>query len=158
MVRNINVMLLYHNEETAGDQSLTVHVFEEIIGFCELIEERIDTSQRPSTRSERERRKTARHRPVIENLCVKEGYRKSGVGSALIQACENAVLYLSQGYYDEVFTQVESGNAKAYNLFRKRGYQEHFVDPKCTKIELDQSPFESETTVTKLLMRKILTN
>ncbi|KAL7428689.1 hypothetical protein ACHAXH_002000 [Discostella pseudostelligera] len=128
-----------------------------IIGCCEVIEERIDTSQRPSTISERERRKTARHRPVIENLCVMEGYRKCGVGIALIQACENAVVQLSRGGggYEEVFTQVDIDNTKAINLFRKCGYQDHFADPTCTKVVLD-SLFANETTVTKLMMRKML--
>ena len=137
------------------EKYLTIPHSPEIIGCCEIIEDRIDTSQRSSTRSERERRQIARHRPIIENLCVKEGYRKCGVGIALIQACENAVVQLSRGY-DEVFTQVESGNVKAYNLFRKCGYQDHFTDPACTIVALDTSPFASETTVTKLMMRKIL--
>ncbi len=128
----------------------------EIIGCCEIIEERINSSQRSSTKSERERRQTARHRPIIENLCVKEGYRECGVGMALIQACENAVVQLSRGYCDEVFTQVESGNVKAYNLFRKCGYQDHVTDPTCTIVALDKSPFARETTVTKLMMRKIM--
>lgn len=133
-------------------------LYAEIIGCCEVIKERIDTSQRPSTISERERRKTARHRPVIENLCVKEGYRKCGVGIALLQACENAVVQNSRGGGgdEEVFTQVDIDNTKAVNLFRKCGYQDHFADPTCTKVVLDKSLFAFETSVTKLMMRKML--
>lgn len=135
---------------------LTIHLLAEVIGCCEVIEERIDTSQRPSTIPERERRKTARHRPVIENLCVKEEYRKCGVGIALIQACENAVQQLGRRGYDEVFTQVNVDNATAYKLFCKCGFQDHFSDTTCTQVVLYKSPFPSEATVTKLMMRKIL--
>ena len=135
------------------EQNLTIHISAEIIGCCEIIEERIDTSQRSSTRSERERRQTARHRPIIENLCVKEGYRKCGVGIALIQACENAVVQFSRGGCDEVFTQVESGNSKAYNLFRKCGYQDHFTDPTCTIVALDISPFASKEIASTPMLR-----
>ena len=86
-----------------------------------------------------------------------EGYRKCGVGIALIQACENAVVQLSRGGggYEEVFTQVDIDNTKAINLFRKCGYQDHFADPTCTKVVPD-SLFANETTVTKLMMRKML--
>jgi len=66
----------------------------EIIGCCGVIEERLDISMQGTRfgamKSERERRKTARPRPVIENLCVKKEYRKSGVGIALLRACEKA--------------------------------------------------------------------
>ena len=129
----------------------------EIIGCCEVIEERLDVSPRPNfdfTVSERERRKNARPRPVIENLCVKREYRQSGVGIALVQACEKAV-QLWPGY-DEIFAQVEDGNAKASHLFRKCGYQSLFADPTCTEVVLNSALFGKEVMVTKWMMRKML--
>lgn len=40
-------------------------------------------------------------RPVLTNLCVKKEGRKSGVGSALLEACEQAVTTWNPSY-DEV--------------------------------------------------------
>ncbi len=128
---------------------------EEIVGCCEVIEERLDISQQPSsTRSERERNKTARRRPVIENLCVKRGYRRSGIGAALVRECECAVRrHWGQG---EIFSQVDEDNIDAYNLFRKRGYSCLFVDRTCTKVVLEDVLLAKEVAVTKRMMRKIL--
>lgn len=126
----------------------------EIIGCCEVIEERLDTTQTNSSLSERERRKSARPRPVIENLCVAHGYRRSGIAIALVHACEKAVRpWLG---HDEVFAQVEDNNAQALRLFRKCGYQPLFADPTCTKVILDDTLLAKEINVTKLMMRKIL--
>ena len=94
-------------------------------------------------------------RAVIENLCVRADYRKCGVGMSLIQACEEDVVQSWPGY-DEVFTQVEVGNTKAYQLFQKCGYHLMFDDSTCTKIVLDDSILPKEVTVKKHLMRKIL--
>lgn len=127
----------------------------EIVGCCEVIEDRLDIfkSQSDNVRSERERRKTARPRPVIENLCVKQEYRRSGIGANLLQACEDAVK-LWPGY--EIFAQVEEGNSSAFELFTKRGYQYLFADPTCTEVRLDNATFGREVSVTKRMMRKFL--
>lgn len=136
----------------------TVHYLffvEEIVGCCEVIDERLDICQQPSsTRSERERNKTARRRPVIENLCVKRGYRRSGIGAALVRECERTVE--RHWCQDEIFTQVDEDNIDAYNLFRKRGYACLFADTTCTKVVLEGALFAKEVAVTKRMMRKIL--
>ncbi|KAL3772917.1 hypothetical protein ACHAW5_005901 [Stephanodiscus triporus] len=127
----------------------------EIVGCCEVIEERLDVSQRPyATRSERQRSRTARRRPVIENLCVKRGYRRRGVGAALVRACEGAVRRWDG--QDEIFSQVDCDNVDAYNLFRKCGYACLFADSTCTKVVLDDVLFAKEVPVTKQMMRKML--
>ncbi|KAL7544480.1 hypothetical protein ACHAWF_007863, partial [Thalassiosira exigua] len=128
-----------------------------IIGCCEVVEEGIDVAHDPSSNKgirERERRKSARPRPIIENLCVKRGYRRSGVGVALVRACENAVrLWSGQ---DEVFAQVEEDNVGAMGMFRSCKYHKLFADPTCSKVELDDALFAREITTTKWMMRKIL--
>ena len=131
----------------------------EIIGCCEVIEEGLDLSPQQNvsiTIGEKERRKGARPRPVIENLCVKKEYRQSGIGLALLQACEKAV-ELWPGCH-EIFAQVELDNARAYNLFCKCGYQSLFADPTCSKVSLDNAFFVKEVKVTKWMMRKFLDN
>mmetsp|Transcript_26745 Transcript_26745/g.49189 ORF Transcript_26745/g.49189 Transcript_26745/m.49189 type:complete len:176 (+) Transcript_26745:367-894(+) len=126
-----------------------------IVGCCEVIEEQLDITMSPKiTVSERERRKTARLRPVIENLCVKQEYRRSGVGIALAHACEEAVR-LWPGH-SEIFAQVEDENTRAYHLFRKCGYQFLFADPTCTEVVLENALFAKEVKVTKRMMRKFL--
>lgn len=86
-------------------------------------------------------------------MCVKQGYRRCGVGAALVDACEDAVRHWpGEG---EVFTQVDEDNIRAYELFRKCGYKQIFADPTCTEVTLDGA-FVKEITVTKRMMRKIL--
>ena len=133
------------------------HIYLEIIGVCEVIEERLDTSlqQMSSSITEKERRKSGRIRAVIENLCVKPDYRQSGVGRALVEACEKDVQQWLG--HDEIFSQVDIDNTNAYQLFRKCGYHLLFEDPTCKKIIMDDSSLlPKEVTVTKRMMRKIL--
>jgi len=135
----------------------TFQPFTEIIGCCEVIEEQLDIITSPTaniTRTERERRKTARYRPIIENLCVRQNYRRSGVGTALVHACEQAVK-LWQGH-DEIFVQIGDDNIQSYRLFLKCGYQFLFADPTCHKVTLDDIFFAREVTVTKSMLRKFL--
>mmetsp|Transcript_28776 Transcript_28776/g.59902 ORF Transcript_28776/g.59902 Transcript_28776/m.59902 type:complete len:172 (+) Transcript_28776:132-647(+) len=139
----------------------------EIIGCCEVIEEKLDilmaartqpmsSSTTARSSSERERRKTARPRPIIENLCVKGEYRRSGVGMALLHACEEAVHQLWVGQ-DQIFAQVLEDNHRAYGLFVDRcGYQFLFEDPTCTEVVLDDTLFAKEVVVTKRMLRKFL--
>ena len=130
-----------------------------MIGCCEVIKERLDIAPQRSnskiTINERERIKTARPRPVIENLCVKREYRQSGVGAALVTACERAVQQHWLGQYD-MFAQVDDDNIRAYSLFRKCGYQFLFADPTCAKMVLDDALSAKEITITKQIMRKTL--
>ena len=71
-----------------------------------------------------------------------------------MQACEKAVTRWPG--CDEIFAQVELDNARAYNLFRKCGYQGLFADPTCSKVSLDNALLVKEVKVTKWMMRKFL--
>jgi len=155
MVRLCLVFMYIIN--TQHCQSNRSYSLVDIIGVCEVIEDRLSIHPPSTTNevSEKERRRTSRMRAVIENLCVRADYRKCGVGMSLVQACEEDVESSWPGY-DEVFTQVEVGNTKAYQLFQKCGYHIMFDDSTCTKIVLDDSILPKEVTVKKHLMRKIL--
>mmetsp|Transcript_20661 Transcript_20661/g.35504 ORF Transcript_20661/g.35504 Transcript_20661/m.35504 type:complete len:306 (-) Transcript_20661:170-1087(-) len=139
-------------------KSLAADSSDEIIGCCEVIEEQLDIIPSPNseiTISERERRKTARPRPVIENLCVDRKYRRSGIGVALVRACEKAVE--AWPGHNEIFAQVEDNNYCAFDLFTKKcGYQLLFADPTCTEVMLEDAFFAKEITVTKRMLRKFL--
>jgi ribosomal protein S18 acetylase RimI-like enzyme len=149
---------------------------EEIVGCCEVIAEGLDLSlpqqqqqqqQQSSTeilgskskQREQRRRKSnnARHRPIIENLCVKRNYQRMGIGAALIHACENVVQHQwsSTSIHNAIYTQVDECNTNAQNLFGKLGYQTLFSDPTCTNIVLDNL-FVKQVTVTKCMMRKTI--
>mmetsp|Transcript_5138 Transcript_5138/g.9488 ORF Transcript_5138/g.9488 Transcript_5138/m.9488 type:complete len:302 (+) Transcript_5138:212-1117(+) len=130
----------------------------EIVGCCEVIEERLDVSPTPTSKgaiSERERNKTARRRPLIENLSVKKEYRRSGIGVALLKACEESVRSWVP-FHDEVFTQVEVENDRALRFFERCGYQKLFEDSTCKRIVIDGTIFIKEAPVTKIMLRKKL--
>ena len=131
--------------------------FQEIIGCCEVVEEQLDIITSPAaniTLSERRRRKTARHRAIIENLCVSSGYRRSGVGTALVHACER-VVRTWPGHH-EIFAQVRDDNLRARGLFLKHGYRFLFADPTCREVTLEDAFFAKEVVVMKAVFRKFL--
>ena len=125
-------------------------VTEKIIGCCEVIEERIVISQEQKNKSPR-----ASVRPIIENMAVKEEYRRQGIGRALLEAVEkNVQTWIS--FHDDIFAQVEDGNLKAKEFFiDSSGYEVVFVDTDCKKDDLEGLAF-SQTQVTKLMLRKVL--
>eukprot|EP00984_Skeletonema_dohrnii_P017907 scaffold8250_cov118-Skeletonema_dohrnii-CCMP3373.AAC.8 len=117
----------------------------EIIGCCEVIEERIAISQE---------QKSPRVRPIIENLAVKEEYRRQGVGKALLEACEqNAQTWIP--FHDDIFAQVEESNLKAKEFFMDNNFKVVYSDDDCKKDDLEGLAF-SQTTITKFMLRKVL--
>lgn len=110
-----------------------------------------------SRREQRRRRKNnnSRHRPIIENLCVKRDYQRMGIGAALIHACENVVQHHWSSDHNAIYTQVNKCNTNAQHLFCKFGYQYLYLDPTCTNIVLDDL-FTKEVTLTKCMMRKTI--
>jgi len=117
----------------------------EIIGCCEVIEERIAISQE---------QKSPRVRPIIENLAVKEEYRRQGVGKALLEACEQNVQTWIP-FHDDIFAQVEDGNLKAKEFFMDNNFKVVYSDDDCKKDDLEGLAF-SQTTITKFMLRKVL--
>jgi ribosomal protein S18 acetylase RimI-like enzyme len=61
----------------------------------------------------------------ITELYVAEGYRGTGIGTALITAAEG---YLRDKGCDSVFLEVFSPNTNAYGFYRKLGYLDRTVD------------------------------
>ena len=149
---------------TGGNRSIFVakkQCSEKIVGCCEVTEEMLDMSlldtDESATETSNTRKKNARMRPIIENLSVHPNYRRKGVGVQLVNACENAV----QSWipkHEEIYAQVEEGNAPAINLFRQCGYTSLFVDPTCRKVTLDGTLFAENTIVSKIMLRKFLFN
>ncbi len=113
-----------------------------IIGCCEVIEERVVISQEAGA--------VPRVRPIIENMAVKEEYRRQGVGKALLEACEQAMQTWIP-FHDDICAQVEEGNDKALQFFSNKGYEVLFTDKTCTK------DF-SRTNISKIMLSKKIVN
>merc|ERR1719310_2647087 len=85
-----------------------------------------------------------------------ESARQSGIGSRLVDACEEAVLDWDAGH-KEIALQVEEDNQSAIQFYKKRGYEYVFSDPTCKRYDTSGF-FLKENKVTKFAMIKKLEN
>ncbi|KAL7560942.1 hypothetical protein ACA910_022430 [Epithemia clementina (nom. ined.)] len=67
-------------------------------------------------------------RPILTNLSVKYEARKSGVGTRLMERCEQEIIR-NWPCKSELILEVESDNVNALQFYHKRGFQELFEDP-----------------------------
>ena len=104
-------------------------------------------------------------RPVLTNLSVRAGLRRSGVGSELLQACETAVVDEWGDDQNEIVLEVEEDNTNAQDFYRKRGYRVLYEDPtsrrydvsglwlqqvRCKRLVLQKSPLVRRRTTQQL--------
>jgi ribosomal protein S18 acetylase RimI-like enzyme len=66
-------------------------------------------------------------RPILTNLSVSYDARKSGLGSKLVDICEQEVL--RRWNMKEIILEVEDDNENALRFYQKRGYKILFADP-----------------------------
>ena len=66
-------------------------------------------------------------RPILTNLSVNYSARKSGLGSALVQRCEEEVI--RRWNQKEIVLEVEEDNQRALQFYKKRGYKVLYEDP-----------------------------
>lgn len=128
----------------------------EILGFCEVSERSFGLAKDHEGVSNESVYKgnVGQLRPIISNLAVRRDARNSGMGSKLVEACEEAVLAWDPCYNDIVL-QVEEDNPSALSFYEKRGYQNLFQDPACRRY--DTSGFLlKQVRTTKICMRKVL--
>eukprot|EP00953_Heterococcus_sp_UTEX-ZZ885_P003444 2382-Heterococcus_DN1.PRE.5 len=91
-------------------------------------------------------------RPVISNLAVDARYRRYGIGSSLLRACEDAV---KEWGYDEIVLQVEDDNVNAKAFYEKQGFHILFMDRAARRY--DTSGFLLQNVrCTKITLRKVL--
>jgi len=83
--------------------------------------------------------------PYISNLAVAQDYRRLGVGSQLLIACERAALDWG---YTETRLHVLERNESAKQLYCKNGYQISQIEPNWGNLWFDYSP--------RLLLKKII--
>lgn len=97
-------------------------------------------------------------RPVLTNLSVKKEARCSGVGSALVDACESVVMDTSEwsrSYY-EMILEVEEENEAAQTFYEKRAYKALYTDPSSRRFDTS-GLLLSNVRTTKICYRKDLT-
>ena len=99
--------------------------------------------------------KTKSLRPVLTNLSVKEEARRSGVGSALVDACENVVMTSWSTTYNEMVLEVEEENVLAQRFYEKRGYVKLYADPSSRRFDTGGIILRDVPT-TKICYRKEL--
>lgn len=94
-------------------------------------------------------------RPVLTNLSVKEEARRSGVGSALVDACEKVVMTSWSTTYNEMVLEVEGENDLAQRFYEKRGYVAVYADPSARRFDTSGIILRDVRT-TKIAYRKEL--
>eukprot|EP00551_Chaetoceros_affinis_P010553 CAMPEP_0203667956 /NCGR_PEP_ID=MMETSP0090-20130426/4681_1 /ASSEMBLY_ACC=CAM_ASM_001088 /TAXON_ID=426623 /ORGANISM="Chaetoceros affinis, Strain CCMP159" /LENGTH=465 /DNA_ID=CAMNT_0050532255 /DNA_START=117 /DNA_END=1514 /DNA_ORIENTATION=+ len=94
-------------------------------------------------------------RPVLTNLSVKQEARRSGVGSALVDACEDIVMTSWSTTYDEMVLEVEEENELAQKFYEKRGYVALYADPSSRRYDTSGIILRDVRT-TKICYRKDL--
>jgi len=136
-----------------GEEQSVKYMSGEVIGFVEV------TARQFALGKGDDYNDTGRlkQRPVLANLAVKKSARGSGVGSKLVQRCEEAVTSEWDPSYDEIILQVEDCNAKAQAFYEKRGYIVEFSDPASRTYDTTGF-FPKQVRTTKLCMRKSLSN
>ncbi len=94
-------------------------------------------------------------RPVLTNLSVQKDARKSGVGSALVDACEKIVQSTWSTTYNEMVLEVEGENELAQKFYEKRGYVRQYADPSARRFDTSGIILKDVRT-TKIAYRKEL--
>lgn len=97
-------------------------------------------------------------RPVLTNLSVKKEARCSGVGSALVDACESIVMDTTEWTrpYFEMVLEVEEENIAAQEFYERRDYKALYSDPSSRRFDTS-GLILSNVRTTKICYRKDLT-
>jgi len=98
---------------------------------------------------------TKQYRPILTNLAVKKEARRSGVGTALVNLCEDTVQNIWKPSYNDMVLQVEDDNPRGYWFYKKLGYEFVFSDPSTRRFDTSGF-FLKEVRSTKVCMRKVL--
>lgn len=141
---------------TNGDTSGVAFAYGEVLGFVEVTEKPFGLGAKYEGEQLRWSKGKGKGndslRPVLTNLSVKEDARKSGVGSKLVEACEDAVVSWKPPYR-EIVLQVEEDNPSAQRFYEKRGYKTLFADPASRRYDTS-GLFLKNVRTTKICMRK----
>jgi ribosomal protein S18 acetylase RimI-like enzyme len=141
----------------------TDYVRGEILGFVEVTNRRFGLGVMPPPTSVLMQHSSSNDsinsyladqtRAVLTNLSVRRDARKLGVGSKLLDICEEHVA--SEWGGAEVVLEVEDDNDRAKDFYRKRGYQVVYADGTARRYDLS-GLWLREVRCRRLIMRKFL--
>jgi ribosomal protein S18 acetylase RimI-like enzyme len=95
-------------------------------------------------------------RPVLTNLAVLKGARRSGIGSKLVDACEEHVR--KDWNMNEIVLEVEDYNTKGLEFYQKAGFYVLFSDPASRRYDIDSSLWLKKVRCRREIMRKVYSN
>eukprot|EP00536_Pseudo-nitzschia_multiseries_P014974 jgi/Psemu1/291753/fgenesh1_pg.796_\ len=91
-------------------------------------------------------------RPVLTNLAVLKAARQYGIGSKLVEACEE---HVRNGWnMNEIVLEVEDYNTKGLEFYRQRGYEVLFSDPASRRYDI-QGFWLNKVRCRREIMRKV---
>ncbi|GMI11493.1 hypothetical protein TrVE_jg10564 [Triparma verrucosa] len=91
--------------------------------------------------------------PIMSNLAVGKQSRRRGVGGKLINGVENVVTSWGS---DWLYLYVETTNAKAIKLYKKKGYRECGLDKDAKSlVPLENGGLTSKKVVCKVMRKRI---
>jgi len=91
-------------------------------------------------------------RPVLTNLAVNKAARQYGIGSKLLEACEE---HVRNGWdMNEIVLEVEDYNTKGLEFYRQRGYEVLFSDPASRRYDI-QGFWLNKVRCRREIMRKV---
>jgi len=91
-------------------------------------------------------------RPVLTNLAVSKGARQYGIGSKLLDACEQHVR--KDWKMNEIVLEVEDYNTRGLEFYRQRGYEVLFSDPASRRFDI-QGLWLNKVRCRREIMRKV---
>lgn len=121
------------NLSSADKRSGVEYVRGELLGFCEITQRPYGIG-RPSGNAVYDDEPEPVSRPILTNLAVKQEMRKYGIGSKLLDACEQHVV--RSWNLDEIVLEVEDYNTRALDFYTNRGYKLIFEDPASRRFDV----------------------
>ncbi|KAL3793350.1 hypothetical protein HJC23_003860 [Cyclotella cryptica] len=135
---------IFNEDQLSNNEgSQTKLILGDIIGYCEVIEKNFGLGGKF---------RSGKPRPYLANLSVSKKSRQSGVGSELLNACEEVVQEWKAGH-TAIVLQVEEDNTDAIRFYKKRGWEFVYADPTCRRYDTSGF-FLKESRITKYAMVK----
>lgn len=113
-------------------QSGSEYVRGELIGFCEITQRPYGLGKEQGVVYDDEPAPPLR--PILTNLAVKQDVRKYGIGSKLLDECEQ---HVAKGWkLDEIILEVEDYNTRALDFYANREYELIYDDPASRRFDV----------------------
>lgn len=123
----------------------------DLIGFCEITQRPYGLGRAEGEMYDDEPAPPLR--PILTNLAVKHHVRKYGIGSKLLDECEQHVI--TGWNLDEIVLEVEDYNSRALNFYANREYEMIFDDPASRRFDVGGLVLR-KVRCTRKVFRKVL--